>query len=49
MSVHKFPQSDPPETSRGPINDWRYVAAGMAALLPIVIAIIVLTCLSARK
>ena len=27
---------------RGPINDWRYVAAGMAAVLPIVIAIIVL-------
>jgi hypothetical protein len=42
MSVHKLLQRDPPETSRGPIGDWRYVAAGMAAVLPVVIAIIVL-------
>jgi hypothetical protein len=42
MIVHTLPQRDPPETSRGPIGDWRYVAAGMLAVLPILIAIIVL-------
>jgi len=28
--------------SRGPIDDWRYIAAGMAAVLPVVIALIVI-------
>ena len=42
MSVHKLPQRDPPETSRWPVGDWRYIAAGMAAVLPVVIALIVI-------
>lgn len=27
---------------RGPINDWRYVAAGMLAVLPVVLAIVII-------
>lgn len=42
MSVHTLPQRDPLETSRGPINDWRYVAAGMLAVLPVVLAIVII-------
>jgi len=42
MIVHTLPQRDPPETSRGPVDDWRYFCCGMAAVLPIVIAIIVI-------
>jgi len=42
VSVHKLPPRDSLETSRGPVDDWRYFCCGITAVLPIVIAIIVI-------